>query len=155
MYRDNLKTILFLTETKQTSLSASQPLRCQICLALKVILRYAWTLRFDPVMQVDSIETAQNKSLHEVPLVACLYPFLILLNRPLNATEKMCGWNWVNYCCRLKSHICKRYASWMNLLIFPLAPSVGAIFQITKKFYNRSLSQETQHLIYSVKIAAP
>lgn len=71
-----------------------QPLRCQICLALKVILRHAWALRLDPAMQVDSIERPQNETPHELPLVGRLSPFLVLLNRPLNASEKRWGWNW-------------------------------------------------------------
>lgn len=54
-------------------------------------------------MQVDSIETPQNETLHELPRVAHLSPFLIILNRPLNTSKKMCGWNWVNGCCRAKT----------------------------------------------------
>lgn len=65
-----------------------QPLRCQICLALKVILRHAWMLRLDPTMQVDSIETPQNETHHELPRVACLSPFLILLDRPTRCIRK-------------------------------------------------------------------
>lgn len=50
------------------------PLRCQICLAVKV-------LRLEPTMQVDSIETPQTEAPHEQPHVPCLSSFVITLNQ--------------------------------------------------------------------------
>lgn len=79
-------TVLFLEETTQTP-RLPPPLRCQICLALKVIPRHGWALRPDPTTQVDSIETTRNETPREPPLVGRLSPFLVLLSRPLNASE--------------------------------------------------------------------
>lgn len=68
--RDNLKTIVFLTETKQTCPSAS---------AIKVSDMFSG--EGAPARAHDSIETPQTEAPHEQPHVPCLSSFVITLNQ--------------------------------------------------------------------------
>lgn len=153
--RDNLKTIIFLTETKQTSLSAS---------SIKVSDMFSTEghpeARLDAqAWPNDAGRFNWNATKWKCSWAASCCPSLPIPHldqQPNNASEKMCGWNWLNVCCRAKtctstkSIVFKEFSFPHWHLLYEL------YFSIPYRFYNRSLSQKNlpQHLIYCVKTAA-